>query len=97
LKGKIEHVLWEAEQYKVRNYFQLPFKHSADDIVLYLAEDEGAAARIQSKNSLESYAYNLRNSLTDKKTTDKFEAGDKSKLETASTRPSNGSTARRRR
>ena len=47
------------------------------------AEDEEAAARIQSKNSLESYSYNLRNSLSDEKLADKFEAADKAKLETA--------------
>ncbi|KAJ7059286.1 heat shock cognate 70 [Mycena amicta] len=45
----------------------------------YKAEDEAAAARIASKNSLESYAYNLRNSITDEKLADKFEP----KLETA--------------
>jgi heat shock 70kDa protein 1/2/6/8 len=49
----------------------------------YLAEDEAAAARIQSKNGLESYSYNLRNSITDEKLADKFEAGDKAKLESA--------------
>ena len=47
------------------------------------AEDEAAAARITAKNGLESYAYNLHNSLTDEKLTDKFEAADKSKLESA--------------
>jgi heat shock protein 1/8 len=50
---------------------------------LYLAEDEAAAARIQSKNGLESYAYNLRNSITDEKLADKFEPPDKTKLEGA--------------
>jgi len=49
----------------------------------YKAEDEEAAARITSKNGLESYAYNLRNSLSDEKLADKFEAADKTKLETA--------------
>ena len=49
----------------------------------FTAEDEAAAARITSKNGLESYAYNLRNSLNDEKLADKFEAADKSKLETA--------------
>ncbi|KAF8212313.1 heat shock protein 70 family [Mycena galopus ATCC 62051] len=49
----------------------------------YKAEDEAAAARITSKNALESYAYNLRNSLNDEKLADKFEAADKSKLEGA--------------
>jgi len=48
-----------------------------------VAEDEAAAARIQAKNGLESYAYNLRNSITDEKLADKFEATDKTKLEAA--------------
>ncbi|KAF8580901.1 heat shock cognate 70 [Ramaria rubella] len=49
----------------------------------YKAEDEAAATRIASKNSLESYAYNLRNSMQDEKLADKFEPADKQKLETA--------------
>ena len=58
---------------------------SANKLLMFLcsAEDEEAAARIQSKNSLESYSYNLRNSLSDEKLADKFEAADKAKLETA--------------
>ena len=48
-----------------------------------VAEDDAAAARISSKNGLESYAYNLRNSLSDEKLASKFDAADKSKLETA--------------
>jgi heat shock 70kDa protein 1/2/6/8 len=47
------------------------------------AEDEAAAARISAKNGLESYAYNLRNSLSDEKLPDRFEPSDQSKLETA--------------
>jgi len=47
----------------------------------YKAEDEAAAARITAKNGLESYAYNLRNSLADDKL--KFDADDKQKLEAA--------------
>ena len=49
----------------------------------YRAEDELAAARITAKNGLESYAYNLRNSLTDDKLAGKFDPADKSKLESA--------------
>ncbi|CAE6490392.1 unnamed protein product [Rhizoctonia solani] len=49
----------------------------------YKQEDEEAAARITAKNALESYAYNLRNTLQDDKLADKFDAADKSKLETA--------------
>jgi heat shock 70kDa protein 1/2/6/8 len=54
-----------------------------NDAEKYRAEDEAAAARITSKNALESYAYNLRNSLNDEKLASKFEAADKTKLETA--------------
>ena len=50
---------------------------------MFLAEDEAAAARITAKNGLEAYAYNLRNTLTDPATGDKFPADDKSKLESA--------------
>ncbi|KZT68155.1 heat shock protein 70 [Daedalea quercina L-15889] len=49
----------------------------------YKAEDEAAASRITAKNGLESYAYNLRNTLTDEKLAGKFEPADKSKLESA--------------
>jgi len=49
----------------------------------YKAEDEAAALRISAKNGLESYAYNLRNSLQDEKIGGKMEAGDKKKLEDA--------------
>jgi heat shock 70kDa protein 1/2/6/8 len=48
-----------------------------------IAEDDAAAARITAKNGLESYAYNLRNSLTDDKLASKFDAADKSKLESS--------------
>ncbi|KNC98218.1 hsp71-like protein [Spizellomyces punctatus DAOM BR117] len=49
----------------------------------YKAEDEAAAERIQAKNGLESYAYNLRNTLQDEKIAGKLEAADKTKLEAA--------------
>ena len=46
-------------------------------------EDEEAASRISAKNGLESYTYNLRNSMQDEKLQDKFEPADKTKLESA--------------
>jgi L1 cell adhesion molecule like protein len=49
----------------------------------YKAEDEAAASRITAKNGLESYSYNLRNTLADDKLASKFEPADKSKLESA--------------
>ncbi|KAI5899718.1 heat shock protein HSS1 [Schizophyllum commune H4-8] len=53
------------------------------DAEKYKAEDEAAANRIQAKNALESYSYNLRNTLNEEKVAEKLEAGDKAKLETA--------------
>ncbi|KAJ6583582.1 heat shock protein 70 family [Mycena vulgaris] len=49
----------------------------------YKVEDEAAAARIASKNALESYAYHLRNSLREGTVADKLGASDKSKLDSA--------------
>ncbi|KAJ3902191.1 heat shock cognate 70 [Lentinula edodes] len=48
----------------------------------YKAEDEAATARITAKNSLKSYSYNFRNSLTDEKLADQFSPEDKAKLTT---------------
>ncbi|SCV69062.1 BQ2448_2082 [Microbotryum intermedium] len=54
------------------------------DAEKYKAEDEAAAARITAKNGLETYAYNLRNSIeSDLK--DKLDAGDKESLDKAIT------------
>ncbi|KAG2041754.1 heat shock protein 70 [Suillus americanus] len=66
---EIERMVNEAEKYK--GTFLLSYT------------DEAAAARIQAKNGLESYAYNLRNSITDEKLADKFDPADKSKLESS--------------
>lgn len=54
-----------------------------DEAEKYKAEDELATQRITAKNGLESYAYNLRNSLNDEKLAEKFDAADKSKLQKA--------------
>jgi L1 cell adhesion molecule like protein len=53
------------------------------DAEKYKAEDEEAAARITARNGLESYAYNLRNTLQDEKVGGKLAADDKAKLESA--------------
>ncbi|KAL1922665.1 uncharacterized protein VTP21DRAFT_10204 [Calcarisporiella thermophila] len=55
------------------------------DAEKYKAEDEAAASRIQAKNGLESYAYNLRNSIQDEKLAEKLSADDKKKLDDAVT------------
>ncbi|KAG2232141.1 hypothetical protein INT48_008883 [Thamnidium elegans] len=54
-----------------------------NDAEKYKAEDEAAAARIQAKNGLESYAYNLRNTLQEEKVATKLDAADKEKLDAA--------------
>jgi heat shock protein 1/8 len=46
----------------------------------YKAEDEAEASRIGAKNALESYAYSLRNTLSDSKVDEKLDASDKEKL-----------------
>jgi heat shock protein 1/8 len=46
----------------------------------YKAEDEAEAGRISAKNGLESYAYSLKNTLSDSKVDEKLEAGDKESL-----------------
>jgi len=53
------------------------------DAEKYRAEDEAASERIQAKNGLESYAYNLRNTLQDDKVSGKLDSGDKAKLSSA--------------
>jgi len=52
-----------------------------NDAEKYKAEDEAVAQRVQAKNALESYAYNLRNSIQDEKIATKIEAADKEKLD----------------
>ncbi|KAJ3075938.1 70-kilodalton heat shock protein [Podochytrium sp. JEL0797] len=53
------------------------------DAEKFKADDEAAAERIQAKNALESYAYNLRNTLQDEKIASKLNKDDKKKLTAA--------------
>lgn len=48
----------------------------------YKDEDEAEASRVSAKNGLESYAYSLRNTLSDPKVDEKLEGDDKEKLNT---------------
>jgi heat shock protein 1/8 len=54
-----------------------------NDAEKYKDEDEKEKNRITARNSAESYAYSLRNSLNEEGIKDKIESGDKQKLETA--------------
>merc|ERR1712166_1377385 len=49
----------------------------------YASEDEANKKKVESKNALENYCYSLRNTLQEEKLQDKFEAGDKEKIEAA--------------
>ena len=49
----------------------------------YKAEDEAAKKKIEAKNSLEQYAYNMRNSIRDETVGGKLAPDDKTKIETA--------------
>merc|ERR1712176_1380661 len=49
----------------------------------YRAEDEAAKVKIEAKNSLENYCFTMRNTLNEEKLKDKFEGGDKEKIEKA--------------
>ncbi|KAF5021994.1 hypothetical protein F66182_5951 [Fusarium sp. NRRL 66182] len=51
-----------------------------NDAEKYKEEDEAEGRRVAAKNGLESYAYSLRNTLSDPKVEEKIEAGDKEKL-----------------
>ena len=46
----------------------------------YTEEDEAEASRISAKNGLESYAYSLKNTMSDSKVDEKLDAADKEKL-----------------
>jgi L1 cell adhesion molecule like protein len=47
----------------------------------YKAEDEAARGKVEAKNSLENYAYNMRNTIRDDKVASKLEGDDKEKIE----------------
>jgi L1 cell adhesion molecule like protein len=49
----------------------------------YAQEDEAQKVKIEAKNGLENYCFQMRNSMEDEKLKDKFEAGDKEKIEEA--------------
>merc|ERR1712054_442722 len=49
----------------------------------YKAEDESNKSRVEAKNTLENYAYSMRNSMEDEKLKDKIDDADKEKLKAA--------------
>ncbi|BBN01556.1 heat shock 70kDa protein 1/6/8 [Marchantia polymorpha subsp. ruderalis] len=53
------------------------------DAERYKSEDEDHKKKIESKNSLENYAYNMRNTIKDEKIASSLQAADKKKIEEA--------------
>merc|ERR1712085_75747 len=49
----------------------------------YKSDDDAQKTKIESKNALENYCFSMRNTLDDEKLKDKFEDGDKEKIEEA--------------
>merc|ERR1712012_509925 len=49
----------------------------------FRAEDESNKAKIEAKNGLENYCFTMRNALNEEKLKEKFEGGDKEKIEKA--------------
>merc|ERR1719305_732722 len=49
----------------------------------YAAEDEQNKKKIEAKNGLENYCYSMKNTLQEEKLQDKFDAGDKDKIDKA--------------
>ncbi|XP_010929169.1 heat shock 70 kDa protein [Elaeis guineensis] len=53
------------------------------DAESYKAEDEEVKKKVEAKNALENYAYNMRNTVRDDKIKAKLSEGDRQKIETA--------------
>jgi len=53
------------------------------DAEKYKSEDEEHKKKVEAKNSLENYAYNMRNTIQDEKIASKLPADDKKKIEDA--------------
>eukprot|EP00897_Mesotaenium_endlicherianum_P005464 jgi/Mesen1/4946/ME000247S04229 len=47
----------------------------------YKADDEAARKKVEAKNSLENYTYNMRNTMRDEKVSSKLDAADKATIE----------------
>ncbi|CAE8701535.1 unnamed protein product [Polarella glacialis] len=49
----------------------------------FRGEDEANKGKVEAKNGLENYCFTMRNTMNEEKLKEKFEAGDKEKIETA--------------
>merc|ERR1712188_245340 len=69
-----------AIEKSARNLNEAEIERLAAEAEKYKAEDEAVKARLDARNGLESFAYNLKNSVNDKNLQDKIAQPDKDKL-----------------
>merc|ERR1712232_282412 len=62
---------------------QAEIDRMVDEAEKYRAEDDANKQKVEAKNRLENYCFTMRNSLQEEKLKDKFEPGDKDKIEAA--------------
>merc|ERR1711994_745436 len=62
---------------------QADIDRMVSDAEKYASEDAVQKEKIEAKNGLENYCFSMKNTLADEKLKDKFEAGDKEKIESA--------------
>merc|ERR1712119_224410 len=62
---------------------QAEIDHMVQEAEQFRAEDESNKHKIEAKNGLENYCFTMRNTLNEEKLKDKFEGGDKEKIEKA--------------
>jgi L1 cell adhesion molecule like protein len=60
---------------------QAEIERMVDEAEKYKSEDEANRSRVEAKNGLENYAYNLKNAASDTKLKDKIEENDKKTIE----------------
>merc|ERR1719243_334036 len=62
---------------------KVEIERMVNDAEKFKADDEKQKERISAKNGLENYCFTMRNTLNEEKLKEKFEAGDKEKIEEA--------------
>merc|ERR1712153_251094 len=60
---------------------QADIEKMVEEAEKYKSEDEANKSRIEAKNGLENYAYNMKNTMTDEKLKDKIEETDKTTID----------------
>uniref|UniRef100_A0A0E0DSH4 Uncharacterized protein n=1 Tax=Oryza meridionalis TaxID=40149 RepID=A0A0E0DSH4_9ORYZ len=92
-KEEIEKMVQEAEKYKAKNKITITndkgrlskeeIEKMVQEAEKYKAEDEEHKKKVDAKNALENYAYNMRNTIKDEKIASKLAADDKKRIEDA--------------